>query len=304
MPRGLDWNNKQVCLQQIAKSSACFAKLKDEFKDDKEIVMKAVRKNGELLKYVSSRLLRDPEITIEACKLGWHYLKYTTNEMKDNEHVVYTVCIKQGKALKYASDRLKNDKPFIFTLIKKKSGTECIQFAGKDILEDIEIAVQTLKINGGALRYFSDEIKDDYYLVSLAIKKNPECFHLASERLRGDKELINTILKKLVKFEGIFQDFSKELKEDKEFIIQLINNGVDIYDYLTPEVRIDEYICRASITMFHNMHHLKCPALQDDFDFVCELVSNPQTMHVKRNYHYISERLRNDDRINNACIHC
>jgi hypothetical protein len=247
MPKKIDWNDRDLCLQQVRKSAINFKKIKGEFKDDKEFVMNVIPTNGFLLKHISDRLAQDHDITLEACK-GYeqaHSLKYATDEMKDNDDTVYTICCECGDAFVHASNRLKNDKLFVLKLTKTPRGSCGILHARKDMLKDKTIIEQILRINGNMLDYFSDEVKNDYYYVSLAINNDPRSLQYASERLRSDKKLINTIFHEFVKYGGYFQYISDELKKDKQYIIHLINNGIDVYHYLSPDMKIDEDIIKA-----------------------------------------------------------
>lgn len=78
---------------------------------------------------------------------------------------------------------------------------------------------------GLALRYASEEIKDDRFIVLAAIRNNQQAFDYASDRLKNDKAFLLALFPYTP---AIFHRLNNELKNDKEFVLSAINVNTKI----------------------------------------------------------------------------
>ena len=102
----------------------------------------------------------------------------------------------------------------------------CPRLSGKFGLGTRSVAESAINRDSNALKYFSDEIKDDKKLVLKAVKFHGLALQHASERLRNDKQVVM----KAVKQNGLaLQYASEDLKLDYDVVLRAVNqNGIAI----------------------------------------------------------------------------
>ncbi len=159
------------------------------------------------------------------------YLKLNVTDLRSQEN--FDILGSMTDTILYCPELYHNDKEVALKLLEEVGYSICIEDTTRYILtrlsgtlkNDQEIAAKVLKKNGLMLEYFSEEIKKNPDLVTIAIDNNIDAYFLASKELRQyNKDGINKEL--LLKVININPSFilhvNKEWLEDKE-IISVIN---------------------------------------------------------------------------------
>jgi hypothetical protein len=144
----------------------------------------------------------------------------------------------------YSPELYHNDKEVALKLLNEVGYSICIDDTTKYILtrlsdtlkNDRDIALQELKKNGLMLEYFSEEIKNNPELVTIAIENNIDAYFLASSELRqynkdgNNKELLLKVINKNASFIlHVNKDWLKEeeiislIKMNSPILFELIN---------------------------------------------------------------------------------
>ena len=99
--------------------------------------------------------------------------------------------------------------------------------------------LEAVKKNGRALKFASEELRNDKEVVLKAVENDRWALEFASERLRNDKEVVLTA----VENDGYALKFaSEELKNDKEVVIKAVENYGFALEYASEELRNDKEV--------------------------------------------------------------
>lgn len=107
---------------------------------------------------------------------------------------------------------------------------------------DKDIAIISCGIKGDLIKFFSYNIKDDFEIVSLAIKNNIQAIEFASERIRDKKSLMVELVEKEP---DIIMFASNRLKKDKEFMLKGLSKKIGLLKHIpeyAPELDLDNEI--------------------------------------------------------------
>ena len=87
------------------------------------------------------------------------------------------------------------DKEYILNLVQED--IDLLEFVDKELLSDKSFMISVINLNGLALKYASDELKDDEDFVKVALQ-NSAGFALkyASKRLREDRNIVYEAINK------------------------------------------------------------------------------------------------------------
>ena len=141
------------------------------------------------------------------------------------------------------------------------------------IRNDKEIAIETIRLNGGfVLQYLSEELKNDRDVVMEALKKDSFALEYASEDLKKDKEIVKTAIEK----RGLALWYaSEELKNDRDIVLNAVKNNGIALGYASLELRKDKEIIITAI----KSNGLALEFVSEEFKDQKEIV----LMAVKRN---------------------
>ena len=140
---------------------------------------------------------------------------FPTEESKSDYHTVLQAVQENGGALQWASDELQNNKDIVFEAIK--TFPLAVYFASDDLKDDLDIAKAALER--------SDKITS-----------TAKIFGYFSRNIRGNKELILTY----ATHHFIFSKTSIEIKSDKEFILNLLQDHPEFILYIYRSLKTDE----------------------------------------------------------------
>lgn len=129
-------------------------------------------------------------------------------EYADDREKLEKMLKEHGERYAYLPDNLKNDEELCLISAESTNGFAC-KFAGEYLLNNREFAKKFLKKYPHSLKYFSDEIKNDFEIC----KNATISYRDMGKKIRKNRELALEILKKQA-YDIKYID--KELRKDKE----------------------------------------------------------------------------------------
>ena len=205
----------------------------------------------------------DPEIA----RAAWKYQGEQTFEFED------------------LSDELQNNKEFLKTIALDDNSLKLFKEKYRqEFANDREIF-----LNNRFIEYASITLRDDEEIVKHAVSMDPSKLQYASERLRNNKNIIDTIMKKNYLSGDWIKYVGEDYKNNREFIKKAISKGLTL-EYLSDEFKDDEEIVTEIID--NNPFSLKYASdrICDNKDIVILAVSKyPETLQ------YASDRLKDDE---------
>lgn len=310
-------NDKDVVEAALSKTMGAFIFVGDTIKDNKEIALKAVEYSPTLLEYVSDRLKNDKDIVEIALSKSMGVFSLTGETIRDNKEIALKAIEYNPMLLENVSERLRNDEEVVMSAISKnmvtliyigeklKTNKEFISKAINlneqvfkkivPILDDKKFIMTIVSINGSLLSHASDEFKNDYDVVSCAIKNNHYAIYYASEKFKSDKHAIERLLNDNIYFD--LSSISPSFMDDKDIVKLLIEKKYHVGEYLGNNLKGDKEIILSIISdgiEFHNYSYAEqfkyaSDELKNDKSFVKEAIKiNPYI------FGYISDNLKSD----------
>jgi hypothetical protein len=207
----------------------------DSLKNDEDFMLKLINLDGQFIRYASTRILENYEIVSKAFGNTKDFLffepklkrfnndknlvllllrnssfistlSYINYELRDDKDVVLCAVIKDGKCLVDASERLKDDVDIVLAAINDEANNNNLEFASERLKSDQEIVLKALEKNRSAIIHMSNDLINDRNFI-LKITQNYSFYSW-------------DILK-------LMESFSKDLKNDKEFILEFIKRTKD-----------------------------------------------------------------------------
>lgn len=220
----------------------------EELKDDKETVVAAIKANSKSLEFASKRLKADKNIVLESVKDDGYNLEYAGEALKDDWDVVLEATqATDYNAFVYASTRLQNDRSMQIEIFKKISAYD----GGSDQTEDTLsepigkykwYALEVIKKYGDRLKWsFGDkvceELRNDQDIMVAAVGVDP--WYL----LHGSEDIQNNFLivsKAVLKDKEVASFASYALKK-KYFRFALEDNEEAQYDTINSEDLLEDF---------------------------------------------------------------
>lgn len=211
-----------------------------------------------------SNIWSNKTIVLEIVKnVDGHYLKFADEELKKDKEIVYEAVKNHYRIsndiFNYADEELKKDKFFISKLIEE--GYECIYlFINEELKKDRDFTLKLLKLNKCLFKHLDEEYKQDNEMIKEGLKDLDYIEYIENvtddmilEMFENNKE---EILEKLNEEEILKRLNRRQLKiikkglENKELVIKLIKDGVDIYKHLGKILKNDKEIIKYSMICF------------------------------------------------------
>lgn len=183
----------------------------DNLKADKSIIKCAVQKNGYALKFASLNIKNDPEIALIASSHKYFSgFEFTPESFKDDKNFVLKVVGENKANLKHVSDRLKDDR---------------------------DVALAAVRPNEYPLKFLSDKLNSDNYIRYVAFSKPDET--LLKESIKPSKDDI-------IKNPNALLISEENLKDDKDFILELLKIDGSTLMHVSERLRDDDQIVFAA----------------------------------------------------------
>lgn len=183
--------------------------INDVLRDDEEFILEVIKLDGETIAYASSRILENDVIVLEAIKNTTTFMLYHQLFRKYN-----------------------TDKDLVIELIKNSHSQNFLKYLSLDLRDDKDIVYSAICKSGYELEYASDRLKSDEEIVLKALEKDSSAIIHMSNDLINNKSFILKITQKFRFYSSdilkLMESFSKELLNDKELILHLLNTTSNI----------------------------------------------------------------------------
>ena len=113
---------------------------------------------------------------------------------------------------------------------------QALRYASEELKNDREVVLQVVKQDGGALRYASEELKNDREVVLAAVKQNGWALMYASEELKNDREVVLDVVKRAG---YVLKYASEELKKDREVVLAAVKSDRQALQFASNELKKD-----------------------------------------------------------------
>jgi hypothetical protein len=215
-------HNNVIVVNSIPRSSVPL------FKSNKIVALIAVKKNIDAYDDLSEDLKLDKEIAFLLLKNiedKPDNLNKAHPDLKDDLDFVIPFIKKNGVCIDYISKRLQTNETIQWEAIKT-TGIG-LQYAPKSLTSNYDFILRTINQSAiNAIKYASDDLKDNETLVSLAVMKQSSALAYASDRLKNDLNVLKKIANKSL------YDFFYESSEDLQMDLSSIIIAPRILEYM------------------------------------------------------------------------
>jgi hypothetical protein len=263
----IPYNEEKKLYEDHDITNLIYEKFTFEIWSDKDIVLEIVRNNGNNIKYASKKLKKDKDIILEALQ----------NDNTGNQEI-----------FNYVDDELKKDKELILELIEE--GYESIYpYINEELKKDRDYILKLLKLNNYLFKYLYEEYKQDEIIITEGLKELYNIEYIDNLKDNMIIELFKNKKEEIIEKLNDLKKIKKRL-EDKDLVIKLIKNKIDIYINLNKELQNDKDIIK------YSMIYLK--KLNNKYKYINDLIENKYEYNydkIIKNFKYIIEM---DNKVN------
>jgi hypothetical protein len=199
--------------------------VKDELVNERDFILAAVKVNPEVVKFIPPLFYDDQEIMSIATTTAWRLLHIKVSDrLKNNRDFAFLMVKFHPNSIFSVSSTLRNEKKIVLSIVKEnglllqgvnerfKSDPEVVGTAINNVIGAFQYAAYTLRgsrdfvqniaipKSAYALKYLSEELKNNEIILRLAVLKDPAAFEYAGEKARtklsNDKTLFMTLIAK------------------------------------------------------------------------------------------------------------
>ncbi len=170
-----------------------------------------------------------------------------------------------------------------------------LKYTSETLRNDREIVLAAIQSNSFALQYASVELRNDREIVLAAIQKYGRTLQYASATLRNDREIV---LASIQHREGHgFQYASESLRNDREIVLAALQRDSEALQYASDALKNNRTIVHSAIIRDINALQHASDALRNNRDFVLAAVQRDS-----RALEHASEALKNNRTIVLAAV--
>lgn len=203
-----------------------FYKLSCSARNNREVALYAVSINEYYFEELSEELRNDEDIAFAALEKSINNLKYIGSDVRNSKRI-FDYVISNNKLL-YTDAmgcELRKDKEYVLHVIKDYLQNCSLRFFCKqlheDLLSDREVAIASVSVDGMAIVHFSDQIRNDDEVVSIALKNDGESIKFVNERFTKDK---NYALIALKTYPAAILYLDRSIQYDPEIVKYVLDN--------------------------------------------------------------------------------
>ena len=166
---------------------------------------------------------------------------FCPEKMRADKAIVISAVSNDGKALEYASEGLKADKEVVITAVSSNDWGGILfcplQYASDELKADKEVAMAAITNNLNAFIYVPPSLALDaeiskIFISNVNIDRNKATLEKLSKEIKTNKDFIL----ELVAQNGLFLKYaSEELQSDKEIVVEAITNNGEALRYANEE---------------------------------------------------------------------
>ncbi len=263
----------------------------DKLKNDKEFIIKMLQKNENLFTRINEKFRDDKDVVLSLFDRG-----YTDNNESDTDKYKTISIVVAEPLLPYVSERLRNDKDVIIAAINDNWWE--FEFVPEEYKQDKNIIENMLKQDVRSFQYVDNTIKENDEYIKKLLKKYLIPLEHTNKRIQAefgkDKEFMK---REILRNKGI-KYLSNELKEDKEYILELVKSNIGLpldIEFISPKLK-DDYdfmieIIKKDVWYFEYASN----RLRNNKDFVLKVIKLPDFSY--EDTEYIGDKLMNDEEI-------
>ena len=208
-----DLNNKESLKTLLKEDGLQFKKLDEKYRADEELI----------------------SIAIESDEVAF---KYIAEELKNNRDYVFPMIKKNGRLLAYVSKTHKKDKEIVLAAIDDVA--YALDYAHSSLKKDKEVVFHAIKKNPSALEYADESLQANEKILLHVIEHDVRSFKYASESVIGNEDIILALVKKDPEYLSIEPLY--RYKKDKVFILKVLEDTPEAFNYLSKKMQKDEDI--------------------------------------------------------------
>ena len=264
-------NDKDMVLQAIEIDRTAIYYAGNKITEDKEFIMQILDKAGYALKYAPDYAKKDKKIVESAMRASDGVALVWADEELQNDKDLVMLALELGRPFKLAvKDQLQNDKDIIRKAVKYYNNPKndkvfnieplanisdenfayelfclnsvILEQINENLRNDMKFMLRVAKRNTYsnyyALKYASDELRNNENFMSKLIENDPMIFTAFDEKLQKDQKFIKRLLE-LTKNTDFLSFISDEFKNDPNFILDTVD--------ICPQA-----LCRASDDLLSN----------------------------------------------------
>jgi predicted DNA-binding ArsR family transcriptional regulator len=262
-----------------------FIKLRDieEYGFDLDPVIK---EDHTILENIDKNLLNDKSFMMEMVQINPFTLMYASEWQKMDRELVTTAMDIDTFSFSMASDALKDNENFILEYMKFVSifDFSWLIFISSRLKNNKAFSLEIIKYDSDALKFFSDEIKDDETVVLAAASKDPGSLEYASSRLKNSRSFIYKLVKENERYSpGPLSYASRELRGDKKFVLECFHSNKDdtfMLHNITDALKDDEDFIKQAIEISGYSLSYASERLQRKKELIFEAIKQTRDLHV------------------------
>ncbi|EFC35425.1 predicted protein [Naegleria gruberi] len=274
----------------------------EKFKCDREIIKAGLESDGSILFACTiprEELRDDEELILKGLETCPRVLELANDRIRNDRSVVESVLKRDGMQLKYCGESVKNDRNMIGIALKQN--IESCKFIPVGIVEEQlvlrvvlsnglllvhfpefnsnrNVVIVSVKQNGLALEFASNELRSDEEIVKLAMETQKDALLLASPTLLIRKEFMDNLVSKMISWGHISPKISEIIKkysDYEEFMLSRYERGYEFPNYLSNSLSVDNWIriLAGNINLFRSFfeYYSKSKELVSDVNFLLKL---------------------------------
>lgn len=195
------------------------------YQNDKDIMTNIALNEENSFSHMSSNIRKEisnnKDIALKLLDLDPYNYEFITKEMQKDRDCIEKVLTKKPAIYEIFITELKNDKSLTYNLLRNYEID--VKFLSDLVKDDRNIAKLMTEKNGSNLEYFP-LFKEDKELVEIALKTSKR-LSLIPKNQRSDKIIEETVLQANIEENSFNLHYlTKEVKENRDFILQIIKN--------------------------------------------------------------------------------
>jgi len=233
---------------QDKKLQEILEKLPKRLLADEELMLSAVSLVGNCFALIAPDLKKNKKIALAALQnknsfygAGFYLMP---DELKADKDIVLAGAQKNGWVIKEIDKKFQEDWDIAIAAVEQNS--LCMKELPSKLLDNKDFVIQVLaKANFNVFDDVSDKLKDDKEFVKKALVIEPWIYKSISQRLKGDEEIIDLVVK-TNSHVSILEYGPKSLSEDKEFVLSIVRESPSQLQYASVKLRADPDVIDAT----------------------------------------------------------
>lgn len=212
------------------------------FADDPKFIFEMIRKSDSYVKYIPETLLKDKifclelinvcpssiiylsdefkndrDIVKQTIKKGFCPLYLTSDEIRDDYEIVLSATKLRFFSMRYVSERLKYNEKIILSSLENLDYCDSLEFLPAIFRDNKEIVMKSIIKGGYNFQFASDRLKDDKDVVNSIPENYFSCIIYASRRIKCNKKLIGRYINRYIIFFGGNIHYMRPIAKDRRF---------------------------------------------------------------------------------------